>query len=124
MNETLIYLASPYSSPDPTVLTQRFLQICAIAGDILAAGHLLYAPIAHSHPIAFYSQIRGQQDTSWATWQRLDELMITKCDEVWVVMLDGWRASVGIAAELSVARDRTMPIRYYDPVTKMVSETP
>lgn len=71
-------------------------------------------PIAHSHPIAQHSDIA---DTSWAMWQRLDEAMIARCDEVWVVMLDGWQASVGIAAELSVARDRQMPIRYYDPAT-------
>ena len=121
MNDhTLIYLASPYSAPCEALRELRFRQVCAIAGDLLADGHLLYVPIAHSHPIALHSAMR---DTAWATWQRLDEKMICRCDEVWVVMLDGWQASVGIAAELSVARDRKIPIRYYDPATKVLFYT-
>ena len=121
MNETLIYVCSPYSAPCEALRELRFRQVSAIAGDLLAAGHLLYVPIAHSHPIAQHSDIA---DTSWAMWQRLDEAMIARCDEVWVVMLDGWQASVGIAAELTVARDRQMPIRYYNPATKILSDTP
>ena len=120
-SEILIYLCSPYSDADPAVRDARFRAVCAIAGDLLAWGHLVYVPIAHSHPIAYYSE---GTDTSWETWERLDAEMIARCDEVWVAMLDGWQQSVGIAAELSIARDRGMPIRYYDPATRQLSPTP
>ena len=32
-----------------------------------------------------------------------------------VLTLDGWRESVGVAAEMKLARNMGKPIRYYDP---------
>ena len=48
----LVYLASPYSHPVAAGRADRVELVCAAAAALLARGSLVYAPIAHSHPIA------------------------------------------------------------------------
>ena len=47
-----IYLAGPYSHPDPTVRAIRFHKLNDKAAELLRAGNLVFSPISHSHPIA------------------------------------------------------------------------
>ena len=50
----LIYLASPYSDPDPWVKENRFLAVCTKAAKMMSEGAYVFSPIAHTHPIAKY----------------------------------------------------------------------
>ena len=95
----MIYLASPYTHDDPAVMQARYEAVCQAAAHFMGMGHHVYSPIAHSHGIAAYGL-----PTEWKFWQALDEDMIRRCDEVWVVMLDGWDESRGIRAEVAFAQ--------------------
>ncbi len=101
----MIYLASPYSHDDPDVKESRFQAVCKQTALMLKAGILVFSPIAHSHPVASYG-MKGSYDV----WQRFDESMIERCDEVWVLMLDGVEGSVGIKAEMEYARKLGRPV--------------
>lgn len=103
----LIYLASPYSHPDRVVRKWRYRMACHGTARLLEAGHLVYSPIVHSHPLTHYGL-----PTDWGYWKRLDEAMLQRCDELWVLLLDGWAASAGIQAEIQLAERRGMPRRY------------
>ena len=48
----MIYLASPYSHPDPAVMEQRFETACRVAGWLMARGEIVFCPIAMSHSVA------------------------------------------------------------------------
>ena len=37
------------------------------------------------------------------TWRDFYETMIDWCDQLWVLMLDGWEDSVGVQAEIEYA---------------------
>lgn len=100
VGSAMIYLASPYSDPDPAVQEQRFDATCAAAGYLIGHGRLLFSPIAHSHPIAQ----RGGLQTDYAYWSIWNRQMIKACDELWVLMLDGWETSAGVLSEVSEAR--------------------
>lgn len=104
----LIYLASPYSHPDPAVRQQRFETVCFIAARLMREGHHVYSPIAHTHPIA----VKGELPTGFEYWEAFDRKMITACDAVWVAMMDGWRESVGVTAEIKIADELGKPVRY------------
>ena len=108
----LAYLASPFSDEDEAVQEQRFNDVCRAAGELLNAGNFVYSPIAHSKPIADQSQL----PTDFAFWQAYDEEMIKRCDEVWVLKLEGWNRSVGIYNEVELAVKYGKPVRYLDPV--------
>jgi len=104
----LIYLASPYSHPDPNVRHERWTKICAIAAELLCKGYHVISPIAHTHPMALV----GQLPFDWDFWAVYDENIITRCDELWIVMLGGWSASKGLKAEREIAGRLKKPVVY------------
>lgn len=107
----MTYLASPYTHPDPTVREQRFHAACATAAQLMREGHVVFSPVAHSHPLTAYG-LPGD----WAFWERHDRVHLERCDEVVVLMLDGWEESEGVQAEIAVAQRLGKPVSYRAPV--------
>lgn len=103
----MIYIASPYSHPNPDVRQARYEAACRTAVTLLRTGQIIFSPIVHSHPLAAF----GLPD-DWAFWGRIDRAMLEWCDEVVVLMLDGWDRSVGVREEIAYARALGLPIRY------------
>jgi hypothetical protein len=106
----MIYLASPYSHPDPLVRDARFDAACRATADLIRAGHPAFSPIVHGHPL-----VRFGLPTDWTFWQHHDRAFLSHCDEFFVLRLDGWQASKGVQAELAAAEPRGIPIRYINP---------
>jgi nucleoside 2-deoxyribosyltransferase len=105
--DSMVYLASPYSHPDPAVREQRFQAVCRAVAALLRAGHVVFSPIVHCHALVPHGL-----PTDWAFWQRVDREHLERCDEVVVLMLDGWEVSEGVQAEIGVARALGKPVRY------------
>ena len=106
----LIYLASPYSHPDKQIQEQRFQAACQQAALMMQAGDLVFSPIAHTHPIAAYG-LPGD----WSFWQAYDRAMIERCDELAVLQLDGWEESIGVQAEIAIAKELNLPACFIRP---------
>jgi hypothetical protein len=96
----MIYLASPYTHTDPGVREERFDAACRAAATLIRAGHHVFSPVAHSHPIARYGL-----PLDWQFWESFDRRVLEMCDEVVVLTLPGWEDSVGVRAEIQLARD-------------------
>lgn len=111
MQPDLLYLASPYSHPDASVREARFQAAARAAAWLFQRGHMVFSPIAHAHPIALH----GGLALGWQHWGRFDSLMLEKCNVLFVLTLDGWRESAGIAAEIAEAERLRMPVRYMVP---------
>ena len=103
----MIYLASPFTHPDPAVRQRRFEAACRAAAALIAQGKTVFSPIAHSFGICAFGIPHD-----WAFWQRHDRRYLDVCDEVVVLMLDGWRESVGVQAEISAARELGKPVTF------------
>jgi len=103
----MIYLASPYSDPDVEVRERRFEAVCRAAAELIRSGKSVYSPIAHTHPIC-----RHGLPGDWRFWQHHDRQHIEICDEVVVLMLDGWKQSEGVQAEISIARELGKPVTF------------
>jgi hypothetical protein len=108
----LVYLASPYSHPDPAVKHERFVAACRAAGSLIQQGVHVFSPIAHTHPIAIECVLPG----GWEFWAEYDRLMIAACDELHVLTLDGWQESTGIKAESEIARTLGKRVLFMEPV--------
>lgn len=106
----MIYLASPYSHPDVRVRERRFRQACRAAAALLRAGHAVFSPIAHSHPL-----VEHGLPIHWLFWERWGRELLTRCDEVVVLQLDGWIDSVGVRAEIEMARELGKPLQFVEP---------
>ena len=105
MNE-LIYLASPYTHHSPEVVTQRFNDVCLASAKLMNLGIFIYSPIAHTHPVA----LAGSLPTSWEFWAKYDEMMLKACSELWILTLDGWAESKGVAGEIEIMTRLGKPI--------------
>lgn len=106
----MIYLASPFSHPDPMVRQARFEAACRAAAELTRQGKTVFAPVVHSYAIAKY----GLPD-DWKFWQRHDRRFLEACDEVLVLTLPGWEESVGVQAEIAIARELGKPVRLLSP---------
>jgi hypothetical protein len=104
----LVYLASPYTHPDPAVMQRRFEEICAVAARFIKRGEHIFSPIAHTHPIA----LAGELPANFWYWEQYAKEMLSVCGELWVYEMDGWRESKGIALEIKIAEELGLRITY------------
>lgn len=116
----MIYLACPYSDPDPAVREERFRAVTRAAGHLMGRGALVFSPITHSHPLA----VQCGLPLDFEYWRRWDERLLKSCDELYILTLPGWGESRGVANEIRVAREWDIPIYYIAPATYAVSSDP
>jgi len=104
-----IYLASPYSSPLKSVRNDRFRIACKAAAEIIAAGHICFSPISHSHKIADYLENHNDSDY----WVSQDESFLEHwAQEMWILMIPGWKTSKGIKREILFCKKKKIPVKY------------
>ena len=110
----MIYLASPYSHPDPAVREERFREVSRYAAHLIRRGEVVFCPIAHSHPIEVHAD--DVLPGGWGFWSRIDTPFLAAADEVRVLRLPGWTASEGVRGEVDLALRLGIPVTYVDPV--------
>lgn len=101
----MIYLASPYSHPDPAVRERRYQQAIACTVALLREGHVVFSPIVHSVPLA-----AAGLPSDWQYWRDYDHEMIRRADALFVLALEGWRESIGVQEEVAFAAALRKPI--------------
>ncbi len=105
-----IYLATPYSHKDFVVMLHRFHQVNKAAASLMKEGDLVYSPISHTHPIA----LAGDLPKGWDYWEAYDLTFIEWADELYVLMQPGWKESVGVTAEIKIAKSMGKPVIYIE----------
>lgn len=103
----MIYLASPYSSPDPLIMRTRFLLAEQVTASFLRRGVFIYSPIVHCHEIAAKYELPGD----FAFWQGYNIDMLRRADSLAVLAIPGWKKSTGVQAEIEFARLAGIPIQ-------------
>jgi len=107
-----IYLAIPYSGMEE----QSFEASCRIAAKLMNEGHIVFSPIAHSHPLVAHGAPQGDHDF----WMKQDLAVLEHCDEMHIVCLDGWRESRGVGVEIVFAREHNIPIELIDEAGEVI----
>lgn len=112
----LVYLASPFTDEDSRVMSLRRDAVDVIGAKLCAIHRVaVFPPITVS---AMYSELFPELfGTSFAFWKEIDLKVISRSDEVWVVMLDGWKESIGVQAEIKYSKRKKIPVKYIDPTT-------
>lgn len=106
----MIYLASPYTHPNPKVREARAADAARVSAILMKGSRHVCSPIAHTHAIA----VAGGLLKGWEFWKPYDTWFIKRVDEVWVLMIDGWRESRGVTEEIGMARELGKPLRFVD----------
>lgn len=105
---SLVYLASPYSDPDPTVRQRRFEEVCKAANFLMKCAYTVFCPVAHSHPI----ELAGSKIEDHDFWMEQDIAILKHASRLVVLRLDGWKESLGVQREIAIAKTLLMPINY------------
>lgn len=105
------YLASPYSNPDAGVRHQKAVAVMTVYAKLLDEGRLGFCPIAHSHEVSLLMRNAELRD-SYELWMAIDLPMLRVCDVVYVLTVEGWNTSRGIATEVAEAHLLGIPIRF------------
>jgi hypothetical protein len=103
-----VYVASPYTHPNPAMRELRFLKVAQCCAMMLEEGNVVYSPIVHWHEIA---KVFGMPKEHHF-WLLADSIMLTGSREVSVLMLDGWEESAGVAREIKFAKLIGKPLTY------------
>jgi len=110
----MVYLASPYTHADKAVEAQRFDAACRCCGWLMNHRpdiQMFYSPIAHTHPIAQVCTLPGV----WQFWATADEAILSRCTEIWVLCIAGWKKSTGVTAEIKIASRLGIGVKYVIP---------
>ena len=109
----LVYLATPYTDPDPTVRDKRFRDVSRCAGWLmLKADVYVYSPISMTHQMWLEMSDMPGTGFEWQFWANFDEFMVDKCREFWIFCIEGWEQSVGVTAERKIAKQYGVVTRY------------
>ena len=95
-----VYLASPYSHPDESIIEARFVAAEAATARLLRKGIWVYSPIVHCHELTR----KFDFPTDFAFWREYDFAMIRGATKLYILTLEGWGESVGVTAEIAYAK--------------------
>ncbi len=96
----MIYLASPYSHKNNSVMEERYFAAMDCTAWLLGRREWVYSPIAHCHELAKVHEL----PKDFNLWKEYNTHMLEKADELYVLEIEGWKDSIGIAEEMSLAR--------------------
>ena len=105
----LIYLATNYSDPDPTVMERRFKNITRYASILILEGAAVYSPVTQSHPLREFGLIED-----FEFWRNQDLTILRKSSSLVVYQQAPWQTSNGLVAEVADAREHDIPITFLD----------
>ena len=93
----IIYLACPYTHPDPVIRNDR-AELASLAAANIMEGfkHAVYSPITHGHRVHEHLQRKGDH----AFWMNQCLPILHRCEELWLLPLEGWDKSRGVEDEL------------------------
>lgn len=107
-----LYLASPYSDPDPEVRQARYEAVCAhIVGLTVVNRIVVFSPIMYWHEVA------SKQNMPYKAkdWLWYNKEMLKSASRLEILMLAGWDDSKGVQAEFDLAMKLNIPTAYVPP---------
>lgn len=118
----LTYLAGPYSHEYDEVKNFRYECLTKAAAWLMTSNPSwnVFSPITSSHPLHVIGNMRGD----WKFWKRIDTQYLRLSRRMVVLTLPGWDTSVGVTAELKIAKKLKIKVLYCEPFTYILTAEP
>lgn len=104
----VIYVASPYNNPDDDMRYLNYHRVSKYVAKLISKGEVAISPIAYGHPLLNLEPM----PYDFGFWSNFCLSILSKCDEIHVLTLDGWSLSRGLMEELKFAEDNFIPVTY------------
>lgn len=107
------YISNPYNGTDEQ-RNQRAKIAAQVSGKLLKRGVHAWSPIVHNHAMMNdYGDFTLEERRSLILDFDFSLLLASKA--MIVLTIDGWRESYGVAKEIELCQERSLPIFYLDP---------
>ena len=110
MGNKIIYLASPYTHPERMVREIRFHKVTEYTAKLVAEGNIVFSPISYGHLLSEFHNM----PTDFEFWENFCLTFLSKCDEMYILKLEGWEESEGIDQEEQFCNFNNKPVKYID----------
>jgi len=104
-----IYLASPYTHPNPDIMQERYEHAARVTAEMLNRRQYVYSPIVHCHELACRHDL--PRDINF--WRDYNTAMLRLAGQLKVLKLEGWEQSVGVQFEMDLAKRLGIPIFFH-----------
>lgn len=104
----MIYLACPYKHVSVAIKEARYRAVLEATAFFMRQDEIIFSPIVHNHPIAMTFNFPD----NFHYWQKVDLHILSRCDKLWILQLEGWDQSVGVAWETKHAICNNIPVQY------------
>jgi len=106
----MIYLACPYSHPDPKVQKMRADTATKVATQMIQSGTIVFSPLTYTAAM----QKLGVHKTSKG-WLLFLLPFMEACTSMYVLTLAGWQESIGVTDEIKFFREKKKPFFLMSP---------
>ena len=107
----LIYLACPFRHPDPMVQKKRCAAARYTTAHLSLKGHHVFSPLTHNEPLieVIHDAVPGEH------WMLFDLAILAGCKKLYILTMEGWESSKGVAREIAFAMSNGLPIQHIAP---------
>lgn len=127
-DKKLVYLAGPFADVmhDPKLAKKRvklFDKVAAILKH--QKGYEVFSPLSHGYPIQEvinkkFNDVDKPGDWIKSNdWMPFDLFFLEKCDELFILAIEGWASSRGVLKEIACAKLNNIPIKMVSPRGKI-----
>lgn len=113
----LIYIAAPYTAKQPNgeedrvIVNERVRIISLCIEQLILKGVFVVSPMLMHLVRSYANNLPGD----WAYWGDYSKTVLSKCDAIFVLTLDGWDRSTGVREEIDFSASLGLPISYISP---------
>jgi hypothetical protein len=107
----LIYLACPFRHADVAVQRKRCEAAHTVAAQLFLEGKMVFSPLTHNETLIdlIDDRVPGEH------WMQFDLTILAHCKKLYVLKMEGWEASKGVAREIAFAKANGIEIFMIDP---------
>lgn len=105
----MIYIAAPYGHEDRAVIEVRMELFYRLDAQLSRAGEHTISPL---HKVEMCK--RSEMPDNWVFWENYSYDLLSRCDKLVVMMMDGWVESPGVQAEIKYSVEHGIPVEYID----------
>jgi hypothetical protein len=119
----LIYLACPFRHVDLSIQRKRTATAHHVAAQLSLKGLHVFSPLTHNETLIdiLNDSIPGEH------WMQFDLAVLAACKTLYVLKMEGWEASKGVAREIAFAKERGIHVVEIEPpegpVTQLLSQS-
>lgn len=106
----IIYLASPYTNPDPKAREENFRRVSILAAELNSKGIIAFSPITYGHTLLEFKEMPHD----WEFWKVFCISFLQHCDELLVYKMPGWEKSNGVSEEVKYAKQNGIKVSYLE----------